>query len=295
VAPTFVVQQHRASSLHWDFRLERDGVLVSWAVPKGLPPDPRANRLAVHVEDHELAHAAYEDPTPAGPAGLPTVRIWDRGTYDTQTWDEREVKVVLHGRRVQGRYALIATKKPNWIIHRMDGPIRPGWQAMPGLVLPMLPGAGRMPPATEAGRWAYEPAVDGDRVTAYVDGGRVRLRSTAGSDITSAHPRIRGLGEALGAVPAVLDGILGDVYHVIDILYLDGAITLGLPYRERRGLLEGLALTGPTWGTVASTSDPPPGDVAAKRLQSSYRPGERSADWRLVRRRRRNARSPLLP
>jgi bifunctional non-homologous end joining protein LigD len=285
VTPIFVVQQHRARTLHWDFRLERNGVLVSWAVPKGLPPDPRENRLAVHVEDHDLAHATYEDPTPAGPAGLPTVLIWDSGSYDTQTWDEREVKVVLHGRRVQGRYALIATKEPDWIIHRMDGPVRPGWQPPPVQVRPMLAVPGPMPPATD-GSWAYEPAVDGGRAVAYVNGGRLRLRSAAGADVTAVHPQVRGLGEALGAVPAVLDGVLGEVYYVIDVLYLDGVSTLDLSYRHRRRLLEGLHLAGPAWRTVVSTADAPRGDVLAKRLDSPYRAGERSPDWRLVRRRR---------
>src|SRR5258705_12591796 len=90
--PMFVVQEHHARALHWDFRLERDGVLVSWAVPKGVPVDPRRNHLAVRVDDHELEHGRYQDER---------VTIWDRGTYLTEKWTDREVKVVLRGQRVQ--------------------------------------------------------------------------------------------------------------------------------------------------------------------------------------------------
>jgi len=98
----FVIQQHHARRLHWDLRLERDGVLVSWAVPRGLPRDPEHNHLAVHTEDHPLAYAGFSGEIPKGEYGAGTVTIWDRGTYDTVKWTETEVKVVLHGRRVTG-------------------------------------------------------------------------------------------------------------------------------------------------------------------------------------------------
>src|SRR5712671_1664400 len=130
-APRFVVQEHHARSLHWDFRLERDGVLVSWAVPKGVPPDPKKNHLAVHVEDHPVSYINFAGEIPAGEYGGGQVSIWDEGTYETEKWSEREVMVVLHGQRVQGRYVLFRTNGKNWMIHRMDPPQDPGRRPMP--------------------------------------------------------------------------------------------------------------------------------------------------------------------
>nr|WP_238345296.1 non-homologous end-joining DNA ligase [Actinopolymorpha cephalotaxi] len=119
---TFVIQEHHARRLHWDFRLERDGVLVSWALPKGLPDDPKKNHLAVHTEDHPLEYADFAGEIAKGEYGGGTVEIWDRGTYECEKWTDREVKVVLHGThgdRSQGRFVLIRTGE-NWLIHRMD-------------------------------------------------------------------------------------------------------------------------------------------------------------------------------
>ena len=95
--PSFVVQEHHARALHWDFRLERNGVLVSWAVPRGVPLNPRRNHLAVAVEDHPLEYGGFAGEIPAGEYGGGTVSIWDSGTYETEKWSEREVMVVLHG------------------------------------------------------------------------------------------------------------------------------------------------------------------------------------------------------
>ena len=100
----FVVQEHHATALHWDFRLERDGVLVSWAVPKGIPPHPAQNHLAVHTEDHPLDYIDFEGDIPAGEYGGGKVILWDQGTYECEKFNDREVIVVLHGRRARGRY-----------------------------------------------------------------------------------------------------------------------------------------------------------------------------------------------
>ena len=119
--PRFVVQEHYATSHHFDLRLERDGVLLSWAVPKGMPTDPRKKRLAIRVEDHALSHLDHEDPTPVegGPEGAVRVRIWDRGTYEAETFSEREIVVLLRGERLDGRYAIFRTRDGNWLVHRM--------------------------------------------------------------------------------------------------------------------------------------------------------------------------------
>src|SRR5699024_2440786 len=128
--PSFVIQEHHARRLHYDFRLERDGVLVSWAVPKGPPTDPRVNHLAVQTEDHPLDYGSFEGTIPAGEYGGGTVTIWDAGSYAPGKWrDGKEVIVTLHGRPDGGlggepaRFALIHTgtgdEAKNWLIHRM--------------------------------------------------------------------------------------------------------------------------------------------------------------------------------
>ncbi|HEX3788472.1 MAG TPA: non-homologous end-joining DNA ligase [Pseudonocardiaceae bacterium] len=122
----FVVQEHHARRLHYDVRLERDGVLVSWAVPKGLPPRSDAVRLAVHTEDHPMEYAQFEGDIPAAEYGGGHVDIWDRGTYETLKWTRDEVEVVLHGQRVDGRYVFFrkdrGTDDKNWMVRRRSDP-----------------------------------------------------------------------------------------------------------------------------------------------------------------------------
>jgi bifunctional non-homologous end joining protein LigD len=320
---SFVVQEHHATALHWDFRLERDGVLVSWAVPKGLPPDPSVNHLAVQTEDHPLAYATYEGTIAQGEYGGGRVTIWDHGTYQLEKWTEREVKIVLTGERVQGRYVLIHTNGKNWIMHRMDGPLRDDWEPLPARLDPMLAGAGALPSAADDDRWAYEMKWDGVRAVVRVDGGRVTARSRNDIDMTVAYPELRGLGAQVGTTQLMLDGeivsfdehgrpsfgrlqkrmhvgnaavarkLVGSdpaVLLIFDLLHVEGRSTLSLPYAERRRLLEGLKLNGPSWQTppafigsgadaVRVSKDQQLEGVVAKRLTSVYTPGRRSPDW----------------
>ena len=122
---SFVIQEHHARRLHYDFRLEHDGVLASWAVPKGPPTDPKTNHLAVPTEDHPLDYGSFEGTVPAGEYGGGTVSIWDSGTYELEKWrDGKEVIATLQGRPDGGlggapaKFALIHTGK-DWLIHRM--------------------------------------------------------------------------------------------------------------------------------------------------------------------------------
>jgi len=179
--PVFVIQEHHARALHWDFRLEHDGVLVSWALPKGVPEDPATNHLAVHTEDHPMEYGTFEGDIPRGEYGGGQVSIWDHGDYELEKWTESEVKVVLHGSRARGRYVLFATRGKNWMIHRMD-PARPGFEPLPARIAPMLAAAGSLPARDE--EWAYEIKWDGVRAVVYVDGGRVRALSRTDKDIS---------------------------------------------------------------------------------------------------------------
>ena len=127
---SFVIQEHHARRLHYDLRLERDGVLASWAIPKGPPTDSGENHLAVQTEDHPMEYATFEGDIPKGEYGAGHMRIWDHGTFELEKWREgKEVIVTLHGQpdgglQVPRRYALINTKlggdPKNWLIHLMD-------------------------------------------------------------------------------------------------------------------------------------------------------------------------------
>ena len=269
--------------MHWDFRLERDGVLVSWAVPKGLPLDRGVNHLAVHVEDHPIEYGSFAGTIPEHEYGAGSVTIWDSGSYESTEWTEESVKVTLHGKRVQGRYGLFHTDADNWMIHRID-PAPAGFEPLPVLVRPMLATASDELPGPDAD-WGYEFKWDGVRTVAYVDGGRVRALSRTDRDVTSSYPELRGLGEMLGSLQVVLDGeivaldgagrpsfealqprmntaepsrvrrlaeTIPITYMIFDIMHLDGHSALQVPYRERRRLLEGLELAGPHWATPPS-------------------------------------------
>jgi bifunctional non-homologous end joining protein LigD len=122
--PRFVIQEHSATRLHWDLRLEHDGVLLSWAIPNGIPQTPDENRKAVHTEDHPLEYLDFHGEIPKGNYGAGTMTIWDRGTYVPEKVEDRKVMVEFHGERVHGRYALFQTGSDprDWMIHRMDPP-----------------------------------------------------------------------------------------------------------------------------------------------------------------------------
>jgi bifunctional non-homologous end joining protein LigD len=115
---SFVVQEHHASRLHWDFRLEMDGVLKSWAVPKGPPEKPGLRRLAVQVEDHPIEYGGFEGVIPSG-YGKGAVKLWDRGSYDLESRRDEKIVFRLNGQRLKGRYALVHTDGQNWLLMKL--------------------------------------------------------------------------------------------------------------------------------------------------------------------------------
>lgn len=311
----FVVQEHHARRLHWDFRLERDGVLVSWALPKGVPDDPAVNHLAVRTEDHPLEYAGFEGEIPRGEYGAGQVTVWDRGSYEELKWDEREVKVSLHGGRLSGGYVLFATGGKNWMIHRERQPLPAGLR-------PMLAVPGKAPPGGLAA-WAAEFKWDGVRALAFIEAGRVRVLSRTGKDITATYPEMSALGRLTGHRQVLLDGevvafaggrpdfeALQPRMHVssaaqairlaertpvtylaFDLLQLDGRPLTGLRYAQRRQLLEDIAPGGRAFQVppafpgedldavrAASVANGLEG-VVLKRLDSAYEAGTRSASW----------------
>jgi len=280
-APRFVVQEHHARSLHWDLRLEHEGVLASWAVPRGIPPGPDRNHLAVRTEDHPLEYLEFHGEIPAGQYGAGSMKIWDRGTYELHKFRDDEVMVTFHGERVRGRHVLFRTRGDDWMIHRMDPPEDPDREPMPQKLEPMLATPGPLP--TDDGRWAFELKWDGVRALAFVQGGRLTLQARSGRDITARYPELRPLAAALAGREVILDGEVvafdgarpsfqklqgrmhltsdhairrlarEDPVHYVafDLLYLDGRSLLGLRYDERRAALAELALQGSTWQAPA--------------------------------------------
>ena len=317
----FVVQEHNARNLHWDLRLEHDGVLVSWALPRGIPEHPDENRLAVHTEDHPLEYLEFEGEIPKGEYGAGTMEVWDSGTYDAEKFRDNEVIATFQGERFKGRYALFATRGKDWLIHRMDPPEDPSYEPMPDRIEPMLARSGGLP--RDEAKWGFEVKWDGIRTVAFADHGHITLQGRNFTDFTPRYPEVRELARELGARRLILDGeivafdsegrpsferlqsrmhLASDsavrrrvkdtpvTYVIFDVLYLDGHSTFPLAYEQRREVLEALELEGPAWrapayhrgegkALLAATRELGIEGIVAKRLDSTYLPGQRNSSW----------------
>lgn len=227
----FVIQEHHATRLHYDLRLEHDGVLVSWAVPRGIPTTTQTNHLAVMTEPHPLEYLFFHGEIPRGEYGAGAMTIWDTGTYEAEKWRDDEVIFTLQGREggeVDGlRLALIRTsgegEKSQWLLHRMKTEhsarrravhartgdpatrnVREGDDA-PMLATLASPAQARIASARWGEPWA-EFKWDGVRAIGIWDGSRLRLRARSGTDITDRYPELTDLDAGLGSEPCVVDG-----------------------------------------------------------------------------------------
>ncbi|WP_374946737.1 ATP-dependent DNA ligase [Agreia sp.] len=248
---SFVIQEHHARRLHYDFRLEHDGVLVSWALPKGVPTSGKQNHLAVQTEDHPLAYGSFEGTIPAGEYGGGEVTIWDAGTYELEKWrDGKEVIATLTGTKSTGlgeprRLALIHTggagrAENNWLIHLMDpsqdahaphsaekaatktatkaatkvAPTDGSDRRSISPMLATLGTAGSVLADDSPAGWAFEMKWDGIRAIARVQHGSVRLTSRNGNDLTLGFPDI---AEAVaGSIDASTDCVLDGEIVALD-------------------------------------------------------------------------------
>jgi bifunctional non-homologous end joining protein LigD len=312
--PIFVVQRHDARRLHYDFRLERDGALASWAVPKGVPLEPGQQHLAVHVEDHPLEYAGFEGEIPKGQYGAGTVEIWDNGTYElVEEKRDGGLTVRLHGKRLEGTWALVPAKlsgdPKNWLIirKREDGASTPAKRAE---YRPMLATLASELPTSDG--WAFEVKWDGFRAIARVSGGEATLTSRNGNDLTGRFANVaKELPKALKTPDAVLDGevcALDEqgrssfsamqqgkpgtpiVYYVFDALEAEGTPLLDRPLAERRERLAGLLDRRSRTIRLSETFDDGAAlleaareqgleGVIAKRVDSRYAEGKRTRDW----------------
>jgi bifunctional non-homologous end joining protein LigD len=306
--PIFVVQRHDARRLHYDFRLERDGALASWAVPNGVPLEPGQRHLAVHVEDHPLDYASFEGEIPQGNYGAGTVEIWDRGTYElVEEKRDGGLTVRLKGERLDGVWTLIPAKlsgdPKNWLLIRKSAPA-----VAAADYRPMLATLSAEVPRGEG--WLHEVKWDGYRAICRIRGGKATLTSRNGNDLTERFPTIaRSLSQAAKSPDCVLDGEVcaldergrasfsamqqGSgplVLFVFDLLELDGVPLLDLPLTERRTRLEALLDRRNSTVRLSEAFDDGPGlleaareqqleGIVSKRRDSRYQPGRRTRDW----------------
>jgi bifunctional non-homologous end joining protein LigD len=305
--PRFVIQRHAARRLHYDFRLERNGALASWAVPKGVPLRSGERHLAVHVEDHPLEYGDFEGTIPAGEYGAGTVEIWDRGTYDLL--EEKKnggLTVRLDGERLDGVWTLVPARldgdPKNWLLLRKDA-----GEGSAARYRPMLAVSADTLPRGEG--WVFEPKWDGFRAIVTVSGGDVSFTSRNDNDLTRRFGDVaRAAALAIRSSDAVLDGEIcsldeagrsrfsllqegggTSVLVLFDALEVESSPLVDLPLAERRRRLEELVdqqagvLVSPQFDDgqallVAAREQELEG-VVAKLSDSPYRPGRRSPDW----------------
>ena len=199
---SFVIHKHRATRLHYDVRLERDGALPSWAVPRGLPTQPGDKRLAVRTEDHPLEYGSFEGSIPEGHYGAGEVRIFDDGWYEPVEWTDSKVSFRLHGRRYPGLEFHFVKTRTDWLAFLASNQQAP-LIASPPSFQPMLAEGGWK--AFDDPVWWFEPKFDGIRSMTTMGTDATRLVTRNGRDVSDKYPELRMAHELVDQVNAVLD------------------------------------------------------------------------------------------
>ncbi|HWG56713.1 MAG TPA: non-homologous end-joining DNA ligase [Gaiellaceae bacterium] len=291
--PRFVVQRHSARRLHYDLRLERDGVLASWAVPKGLPLDRGSRRRAIHTEDHPLEYLGFHGVIPKGEYGAGVMDVYDTGTYELlEESKSGSLTVRLRGRRLQGEWTLVPAHlegdERNWLLVRRDGaePEPRTHLLQQPIVADALPGGQRL----------YEVLWPGERLLVRLHEGEPTLLTEQGEDVTQRHSGIANrLGRALRTFDCVVDAQVtrhngGELLVVSDILELEREPVVDRPLVARRALLAELLDPVETSVRLADVFDDGEALLAAahegglrgvvgRRPRSRYRPGAAHEDW----------------
>jgi bifunctional non-homologous end joining protein LigD len=313
----FVVHRHHASRLHYDLRLEQNGVLKSWAVPKGLPPRPGIHRLAVNVEDHPLDYVNFEGAIPKGEYGGGMMWKFAQGRYAVTKEKMDGFYFRLQSRELNAEYRTHRTKDNQWLLERVDTP-QIDWVRDP--IEPMLAQASDQLPTSRD--FLYEVKWDGLRTLIALDEGVVTLRGRNGMDMTKQFPELQVTDEAFRATSALFDGEIvvldpdgkpnfADVIHrmqqtssaaverarakhpavcyLFDCLYLDGRPIINEPLTRRREWLQDAIKSNPTFRVSEAVEDGAAffeavrtlglEGVLAKQRNSLYQPGKRTDAW----------------
>jgi DNA ligase D-like protein (predicted ligase)/DNA ligase D-like protein (predicted 3'-phosphoesterase) len=313
---SFVIHRHHATRLHYDLRLEQEGVLKSWAVPKGLPPRPGVKRLAVATEDHPLSYLGFEGTIPKGEYGAGPVWVFATGKYEIIKEKKDSFHFRLHSRVVDSEFILIHTKEKDWLLDCADTP-QVDWLHEP--IRPMLSQVREQP--FDDPDYLYEIKWDGIRALVALEDGRVTIRSRNYQDITAQFPELQSEGEfraSCGLFDAEIvcldrDGkpIFEDVLtrmqqtgsnavaraqsrhpatcYVFDCLYLDGCVLTGEPLERRRAWMAD-SLRPDKYYRISEAFDDGKRlfdaaagmgleGIVAKKRNSRYLPGKRSDQW----------------
>lgn len=316
---SFVVHRHHASRLHYDLRLEKNGTLESWAVPKGMPPEPGMKRLAVKVEDHPIEYLHFQGEIPKGEYGGGMMWIYASGKYEITKQKKDGFYFQLRSPELTGEYRMYATKENQWLLERVDSP-QIDWLGT--AVEPMLCTLVKEPP--DSSDWMYEVKWDGIRALIAVDDGEVTIHSRNQNDITDQFPELLNAQQSLRATSGLFDAeivCLDDVgrpvfknvirrlqqrtekgiarvrskyaaiAYVFDCLYLDGRAIVHEPLERRREWLKDVII--PSQDAPYRLSEAVEDGhalfeaaremglegIVAKLRKSSYQPGRRSDSW----------------
>lgn len=313
----FVVHRHHASRLHYDLRLEQEGVLKSWAVPKGLPPRPGIMRLAVNTEDHPLEYLNFEGTIPKGQYGGGDMWIYARGKYTITKEKKNGFYFRLQSRELNAEYRTHRTKENEWMLERVDVP-QTDWLRSP--IEPMLSQSADQPPVSED--HLYEVKWDGIRALISLDEGVVTIRSRNQHDITAKFPELLIPEKAFRATSALFDaeivcldddgkpvfkhaihriqqtteGAIGRasskypaICYVFDCLYLDGLPIVQEPLVRRRAWMADAIKRGTPYRLSEVVADGAAlfkaaaqmglEGIMAKETSSPYQPGKRTSQW----------------
>ena len=314
---SFVVHRHHASRLHYDLRLEKDGVLKSWAVPKGLPPAPGIKRLAVQTEDHPMEYLKFEGTIPKGQYGGGDMWVYASGKYEITKDKKDGFYFRLHSPSVSGEYRIYKIKNKDYLLERVD---RPQVDWLHGMIEPMLAQSRKDIPSSDA--FVYEVKWDGIRVMISLDEGKITLRSRNNLDLTAKFPELTAAEKSFRGTCGLFDGEIvcldekgkpdfkevihrmqrsqeGDIQramkkypaycYIFDLLYLDGRAVVNEPLLRRREWLKDAVKKDSSYrfseivndgkALFAAAGELGLEGIMAKEKNSKYFPGKRTDTW----------------